>query len=210
VLIKAGGKYNKNGFIFEEPAIDVYDRIIGGENYNLKKKYQFYDTKPDTADYIVSMAHIKKEHTILEPSAGRGALIFAINRIFPDKLVYCYEMMPINIKYLGKIHTACFLGENFLNDRAHTYDRIIANPPFSNNQDIDHLKKMYNRLNLGGKVVSVTSTHWQHSTGKKETEFRDWLGSKDYKVIYLPKDAFKGNGANVETRLIIINKHDNL
>jgi hypothetical protein len=41
-LIKAGGVYKKNAFVFEEPAADVFDRILKGEEYALKKKVSVF------------------------------------------------------------------------------------------------------------------------------------------------------------------------
>ena len=39
---------------------------------------------------------IHENDTVLEPSAGRGALIKAIHRACPSVTVECYELMPEN------------------------------------------------------------------------------------------------------------------
>ena len=93
---------------------------------------------------------------ILEPSAGRGALIKAINKVLPDKIVDCYEIMELNKTFLNKIPTANLIGSDFLRfNITNLYDKIIANPPFRNNQDIDHIRKMFSCLKEGGNIVPL-------------------------------------------------------
>ena len=57
--------------------------------------------------------------------------------------------------------TGTFMGDDFLNPSewatAFKYDRIIANPPFTKNQDIDHVMQMWNFLKPGGRIVSIMS-----------------------------------------------------
>ncbi|HZK96540.1 MAG TPA: hypothetical protein VFC67_20230, partial [Prolixibacteraceae bacterium] len=92
-----GGKWKGGkiaGFVFNEDPTDLLAQIAGGESRNLKKEYQFYATPPAIADWLVELAGIKPDHKILEPSAGQGAIINAINRILPTQRVYWYELMP--------------------------------------------------------------------------------------------------------------------
>jgi 16S rRNA G1207 methylase RsmC len=86
------------------------------------------------------------------------------------------------------------------------WDRIIANPPFSKNQDIAHIRKMYNSLKSGGKMVSISSKHWRISSGKKEKEFEKWLKEVKAIVKEIPPGEFKESGTMVETLIIMITK----
>ncbi len=98
------------------------------------------------------------------------------------------------------------LNNDFMEYVGSGFDRIIANPPFSKNQDIDHIMKMYDCLGEGGRLVSIASTHWQISENKKETEFRAWLKKLKADVREIEAGAFKESGTTVKTVMIILNK----
>ncbi len=206
-----GGKWKGNkimGFVFPTDPTELLNQIAGGDKRNLKKEFQFFGTPDALADELVILANIQKEHTVLEPSAGQGAIIKAIQRHLPKSVDYC-ELMPINQTFLNKIPFTTMVCEDFLNipfNCTNFYDRIIANPPFNKNQDIDHVRKMYEVLKIGGRLVSITSTHWQSSSNKKETEFRNWLDKVEAVIQEVPAGTFKESGTNIKTCILIIDK----
>lgn len=205
-----GGKWKGAkimGFVFPVDPTEMLNEIAGGKKINLKKDFQFFATPPALCDKIVSMASINEKHSILEPSAGDGAIVKAINREIPNKIVDCFELMGVNRTILEKNPNVNLIGNDFITEQVdRKYDRIIANPPFTNNQDIDHLYKMYDCLKDGGRVVCITSTHWQNSSNKKETEFRKWLTNKGAKTEDVSSGQFKESGTMVPTVIIVINK----
>lgn len=210
-----GGEWKGNkvqGFVFQTDPTDLLYEIANGEKRNLKKEFQFFATPDSLADELVFEAQIEPNHSILEPSAGQGAIVKAINRVFPNTKVYCYELMPINQTILTKISEVEFIGEDFLNpDGSHIaqqfqFDRIIANPPFSKNQDIDHIREMYNCLKLGGRLVSVSSESWVTGTQKKQIEFKNWLSEIGADILDIEKGTFKESGTMVGGKIIVINK----
>lgn len=211
-----GGKWKGGktfGFVFPSDPTELLEQITNGEKRNLKKEFQFFATPEQLAEKLVSMAEIENHHSILEPSAGQGALVKAVNKLLSTKKVYCYELMPVNQTFLKKIETVELIGEDFLNpnnlniNQQRVFDRIIANPPFAKNQDIDHIKKMYDRLKPGGRLVTISSKHWQHSSNKKETEFKQWLNDVDASIEEIEAGAFKESGTVVGGLIITINKN---
>ena len=143
----------------------------------------------------------------MEPSAGRGAIIKAINRKFTNQIVDCYELMELNHSFLDKIKTANLIGGDFLKfNITNKYDKIIANPPFRNNQDIDHIRKMYSCLKEGGRIVTITSKHWEHSQNKKEIGFRDWVSALNGEMFPIEAGVFKESGTEIETCILILDK----
>ena len=114
--------------------------------------------------------------------------------------------MPQNQPALLAVEGVVYMGENFLEECDDKYNRIVANPPFTKNQDIDHVMKMYECLLPGGKLVSITSEHWELSQNKKETEFREWLSEVNAIIDTIDKGAFKTSGTMVGGKIIIINK----
>lgn len=205
-----GGKWKGGkvaGFVFPHDPVDLLAQISNGEKRNLKKEYQFFATPDMLADKLVELAELRETDSILEPSAGQGAIIKAIQRKFPQKEVSCYELMPINQSFLIKMHNVNLLGDDFLaNNSRGSYDRIVANPPFTKNQDIDHINMMWKLLRPGGRMVSMASVHWRHSTNKKEKLFKEWLYEIDAAIIDVPAGTFKESGTTIETVIIVIDK----
>lgn len=208
-LLNAGATYKKNSFVFPNDAEPYINRLMGGDKVNIKKEFQFFGTSDDLADEVVFQAQIEPFHKILEPSAGQAAIVNAIVRVFPSLWVDCCELMDINQDVLAKHSNVHFICEDFLKipkQYIGYYDRIIANPPFSKNQDIDHIYKMYECLKPGGRIVTIASKHWLQSTKKKETAFREWLDKLHADIEEVPAGAFKESGTNIATCIIIINK----
>lgn len=205
-----GGKWKSGkvkGFVFEEDPTELLAEIASGTKRNIKKEFQFFATPDDLADYVLDQVALNDWDDVLEPSAGQGALVKAIARVNPNIIVDCYELMPVNRKFLEKIPTANLVGDDFLNnDHTKKYDVIIANPPFQKNQDIDHILEMFERLKPGGILFSIASTHWIYTKNrKKEEEFYEWINEVGG---YEELDAglFKESGTNIATALVIIDK----
>ncbi len=214
-LVGIGGKWNRKekAHVFPNDPSELMGRVKDGENINLKKDYQFFETPRELADRLVEYADLERHHHILEPSAGRGAIVNAILREVETPIISMCEAMPENIDYLRKSYIApgmsIFTETDFLTvepSKYGGYDRVIANPPFAKNQDIDHVYKMYDMLNSGGRLVSITSMHWQISSNKKETKFRKFLKEVGAKTEKIERGAFKGSGTMVGGLIVVIDK----
>lgn len=197
-----GGKVK--GFIFDRE-INSIDELLGNNN-KLKKEIQLFETPEEIADKLVELAELKENDIILEPSAGRGRIIKSIQKVYKGTINYC-EINEVNRDYLLKIDNINFINDDFLStNNDFKYDKIIANPPFNKNQDIQHILKMYDSLNVGGVLVSVSSNHWRLCDNKKEKSFREWLNSINYKIIDLNSGDFKESGTMIKSCIIIIRK----
>ena len=220
-----GGKW-KGGkvfaFVFDENPEPYLKKLIGGDDVNLKKQYQFFATPQELAEKMAYLLEPENHHSILEPSAGQGALIQAVHRITPDVVVDYFELMPINRDKIEAknilmqktalgIYPARCIGFNFetfegTKEAVKKYDRIIANPPFSKGQEIVHIKNMYKTLNRGGRLVSVISNSYNANSTKKYEEFREWLEAVNADIEEIEAGTFKSSGTMVATNLLIINK----
>lgn len=202
----SGGKVQ--GFVFPFNAERVFSILHDGKRCKLQQDFQFFETPPDMADWLVMLSGgISDDDIVLEPSAGRGSLIKAIHRSNPHVIVYCYELMPENKEFLQNMENVRILGDDFMRGEHSEYSKIIANPPFSNNQDIDHVRMMYVLLKKGGTLASITSAHWELSNEKKCTDFREWLSSVQGEVLEIQQGEFKSSGTSIQTRVIIIRKN---
>lgn len=210
---EAGGKWaggKVQGFTFDFDATRVASVLMQGKRCNLQQDFQFFATPPEVADWLVSLAgDFSPDCKVLEPSAGTGAIIDAIHRVQPDVVVDCYELMPENKEKLSKLDHIRLLGDDFTQaEHPSEYDLIVANPPFSKNQDIRHVMQMYHDLKPGGTVAAITSRHWQQASEKACKDFRAFLEEVSAQVYEIEEGAFKKSGTGVGTIAIVINKQE--
>lgn len=208
---EAGGKWTGGkvqGFTFAFNATRVASILMKGERCNLAQDFQFFETPAEIADWLVSLVgEIGAGMRVLEPSAGRGAIVKAIHRVCPEVTVDCYELMPENREFLQTMQNVRVMGENFEEERAtYQYDVIVANPPFSKNQDIQHLRRMYAWLKPYGVVAAITSTHWVLGQEKACIDFKEWLDRVDAHTYEIGEGQFASSGTKVNTMAIVITK----
>lgn len=220
VLVLIGGKWTKGikppdgwkmkgAHLFSENPTDLLETVILTEEVtDTKKEFQFFETPRRVALQLVDMADIEPKHVICEPSAGAGAIIKAIHEVHGTRqTVQCFELMEANRKKLAQIAGVQILGNDFLEARGR-YDRIVMNPPFSLQQDIDHVMHAYNLLAPKGILVSVMSPSWTFRDNKKSVEFRNFIkgGVKDEEVIDLPEGEFQSSGTMIRTCIVKLRK----
>lgn len=207
---EAGGSWQSGkiqGFTFPFNPERVFSILKEGKRCNLQQEYQFFETPAEVADWLVMLAGgIHENDTVLEPSAGRGALIKAIHRACPSVTVECYELMPENREFLHSLDNVIILDEDFTKDSVGSYTKIIANPPFSNNQDIEHVRIMYKLLEKGGTLAAITSSHWKIASEKKCVDFRNWLEEVHGEVFEIGAGEFKESGTSISTMAVVIKK----
>lgn len=205
VLESIGGKWNRKekGHVFNKDVSSLLeDIILTGEYTDAKKEYNFFPTPREIAERLIEMAEIKPGDLLLEPSAGHGA----IADLFPvqnEKLLI--ELNEYNCEVLkekGYSVVQC----DFLDTCLKDIDKVIMNPPFTRQQDIDHIIRAYNSLKTGGILVSICSTSPFFRDNKKSIEFREFLESVDAEVFDLPEGTFKESGTMIATKIIKIRK----
>ncbi len=198
-LMAIGGKWNrkKQAHIFDYyPGYKIEEILLTGEYTDAQKEYQFFETPDDLAKGLIEMANIQPGETVLEPSAGRGAIWKFIGYPVCD----CVEINKENQLYANEIDMP-LVGSDFL-DFHDKYDVIIANPPFSRQQDIDHITHMIELANRC--VVSVASQSVMWRTNKKSVEFRELVAEFGGTIKSLPEESFASSGTNVNTCVVYV------
>ncbi|NVB43554.1 methyltransferase [Pseudenhygromyxa sp. WMMC2535] len=86
------------------------------------------------------------------------------------------------------------------------YDRIVMNPPFERQQDVEHIERALGMLAPGGRLVAIASAGLQHRSDNKTERLRKKLLELDGSIRKLPAGSFKASGTAVETVLVIVDK----
>lgn len=171
-------------------------------------EYQYYPSPGWLIKLMILRAQVSAHDIILEPSAGDGRVLEALRAHTSARtIIECCELMPEHRARLMS-HGWDVVANDFLDlDRYARYTRIIANPPFTRGQDIEHIKHMYRLLCHGGRMVSLMSAHYLDAYVEPFVSFREWL---DEEVMarqeVLSRSAFKELGIDVKTVLITIDK----
>ena len=168
----------------------------------LQQKGDINFTPPEVVERMVELADIDSRSRVLEPSAGIGNIADKVREVTDD--VDVIEQMS-NFRELLKLKGYRLIGCDFLEFSGDAeYDAVIMNPPFSNNQDIDHVLRAYECVKDGGVLVSITSPHWTFANDKKSKGFREWIDTQDYFTEHLRGGTFEATG--VASEIIVIRK----
>lgn len=166
------------------------------------KKFQFYPTPKEVAEYLVELADIQESDSILEPSAWKGAILDCIDEKYN---LHALELNAENYKELWKYNKFNWIimqWDFMIYENPVKYSKIIANPPFSKSQDVKHILHMYELLEEWGRIVSVASSSIQ----TREWKLYDELRALNPEFIELPEWSFKESGTMVNTIIVVINK----
>lgn len=202
-----GGKWDRKSkcHIFDESVDveDVFNQVIEtGEAIAVFKKIQFFETPDSIIDIMLEHAQIEPGMLVLEPSAGKGAI--AKKLMDAGAAVDACEIHKPFCKILSQLNIVLREG-NFLGYMAiPSYQRIVANPPFAKQQDIDHVSHMVDCLLDGGILVSVLAAGFTFRKNSKVTNLKTKLDRKcQWQTHCLPEGAFKQSGTNVNAILLV-------
>jgi protein-L-isoaspartate O-methyltransferase len=150
------------------------------------------------AERVIDLAEIPvadPDLRVLEPSAGTGALIEAMN--FCGGTLVAVEINVSLAESLRQRFQAVDVRcSDFLscNGDLGTFDRIIMNPPFQNGADIEHIEHARKFLKPGGRLVAICAN------GPRQ---RERLMSEADEWIDLEPGTFKESGTMVNAALLV-------
>ena len=200
-----GGKWSRKdgGHTFKADPRPSVDGLL--ENGVLEiERDGFFETPKAVVDRMLELVPITERNFILEPSAGMGAI--AKNLPGERGMITCVEKNEDRAEYLDQYGFPTYCADFLEWEPGLTFDRIYMNPPFENMQDVDHVKRAYELLETGGKMVSVMSSSPFFRQDKKAVDFVDWLSKKGGYSEPLPAGSFKESGTGVNTVLVVISK----
>jgi phospholipid N-methyltransferase len=167
----------------------------------------YFPTPTAVIEAMLDRAALEPGMMILEPSAGSGNIADAIREQFPAVQIHCFELNQ-KLAELLRLKGHCVEGNDFLVDEqvARIYDRVLMNPPFERQQDIDHVRKAYRALKPGGRLVTIMASGFESRQNHKSAEFRAWLDEVEATWEDLPDGSFKASGTGVRTRLVVVDR----
>jgi hypothetical protein len=187
------------------------------------KRYGFFPTPDAVADRVIRVAPLYRGPdepalTVLEPSAGTGNLARRcatfVRHEWGDKAkervsrslahqVDCVEIQPDladSLRAEGiyrKVYGCDFL--SLSPETTGLYDRVVMNPPFDRERDIDHVMHALGFLKPNGCLVAIMSAGTEFRETRKSIAFRGLMKSMGARFDDLPTGSFASVGTYCNT-----------
>lgn len=205
VLVNAGGAWNRKAgcHLFPgDPRPKLGLALESGELADEKQELGMFFTPPALADLVARVASVRGR-TVLEPSAGRGALLRPCLALGAAE-VLAVEIHPENCRHLAGVIAsaqvpAALEEADFLSlEPEQRFDRVVMNPPFSRGEDLRHVARARCWVKPGGRLVAVIAGNLDRQPLKNL--MADDLGSLER----LPDGSFTDAGTGVRTALLTL------
>jgi predicted RNA methylase len=216
VLSALGGKWDKRirGHVFANGLGDqLTEALAAGHAVDERKANEQFFTPQWVADKMAEI--VRPGQHVLEPSCGSGVLIraaVAAGAVFISAVEGHKQLAEQMAAWMIANHDTVTGGvwwEDFMEWRpkaALPIDIALMNPPFSKCQDMRHVRRAFDFVRPGGKLVSVMSPHWKFAVHREAEEFRAWLDAVGYRWEQLPEGTFKESGTAVGSGLLYLSK----
>lgn len=167
----------------------------------------FFPTPTAVAEQMVELAGVVPGMKVLEPSAGNGNIAQALQAAGAEVEV---AELSSSLREVLEAKGFTVVAQDFMELTEGAYDAIVMNPPFSNNQDIEHVRHAYTLLKPGGRLVAIVGEGAFFRSGKTEEAFRDWLDDQGADVERLPEGTFTDrklmNTTGANARMVVLEK----
>lgn len=206
VLEIAGGKWNRKtqSHLFDGDASEIMDQIIlTGTIQDKKQELGFFPTPLAVIERLIEKAEIHNGDSILEPSAGSGAILRVLRQRFPlNRLVACEidESRTEIVNMATRVHYGDFLDLRSVSNETGMFDRIIMNPPFAKNVAPAHVLHATTFLKPGGRLVSVMPS----SVTFRSDALNKAIRADAVEIEPLPENSFTESGTNVNTVIVTL------
>lgn len=170
---------------------------------------QFYPTPDWLAIQMVEAANIMPSDYVLEPSAGKAAILKYIADKTPKYTAV--ELNSNNTKWLRthgyRVNQMSF-ETYYKNNNGKLFDKVVMNPPFSEKRDLIHTIMAYNLLKPGGILVGLVAENSLYYNRPITRNFINFFKSVGGVTREVPHGTFKESGTLVDIAMLIIPKVD--
>lgn len=165
----------------------------------------YFPTPAALVARMIDAAQLRPGMRVLEPSAGSGAISEAVRAAEPSAVLHCAEKWNtlaeiLTAKGFDLVARDCLEME----PSAGRYDRILMNPPFEKGQDAEHVRKAFDLLAPGGRIVAIMSAGTFQRSDAKAAGFRAWLDVIGGSMEQIEAGAFKVSGTGVASAFVVI------
>lgn len=186
--------------------IESFYTVVETGEWNRPQDYGYYPTPDWLVAKMIEVADVAVNHRVLEPSAGKGAILKQIKKkVFNTAQLAICEILPENqaeLKKLGfEVDEANFLDL----DCGPLFDRVLMNPPFSKSQALLHVRHAITMLKPGGKLVSIMPSSIMQRQDRLHREVRAEI-MRHGSMHPLPEDTFSESGTSVRTVMVTYQK----
>jgi len=211
-----GGKWTRGvkGHVFDhDPTGEIDNVVSAGCWVDVKKSLDQFYTPTALAERVVKHADVKG-HVVLEPSAGSGQLAHEC-MAQGAKDVFCIEIDPSKVhahlsSFPGAIvgdflRCGAIEGQAFVGGG--NFRRIVMNPPFSREQDAEHVLHAYDKfLAKRGILVAIMSAGMRFRQTAKAKAIRKLVEDGAGTMVDLPEKSFQESGTLVRSVLVTLVK----
>ncbi len=154
------------------------------------------DTSHHIRTRLIELADLEYNDMVLEPSAGAGFIVNAIEEKVALQNIWMVELNESNHiwltqKFSGYIPKSQIIHGDYLKEYINlpSFDKIIAVPPYMDNVDCRHISCMFANLKPGGRLLSLTYPGWVTGNFSIQSNFRKFLSGKDYRMEFIEDDS---------------------
>jgi len=161
--------------------------------------HQLFQTPAPIAAQLVALLALRGGERVLEPSAGLGRILDALQPCQPSEVV-AVEMAPQCAGELFRQNRegVRIMQRDFLTvdpEETGLFDAVAMNPPFTMRSDVRHINHALTFLKPGGRLAALCL-----NTPHREKAFRAMSSA----WIELPEGTFAKEGTYVPTVLMLI------
>ena len=201
IFEKATGRFKDCYFEFdsEVEAREMFERLLAGDDINVKKSLQYYPTTEEAAAEFLAGVDLSGK-VVFEPNGGEGFLVRKAYALGAShvKSAEIYTKFHPALRDAG----AEIIGEDLLSvtaDDIADVDAVLMNPPFTGGLDVKHVMHVLDIIQGRVDVYAIMSAAVKHSPHKCYVQFREYLNSIGVEPTEIMAGAFKDSGTNVST-----------
>lgn len=193
---------NAQYFEFPMEAEELLEQLQAGKRPKFKRDSHFFYTPARVVDEMCNLHILIGPHRILEPSAGQGHLIEAVNafvNLEPEKHDWVtIEPDEVNRQILTEKGYPPVHDDLMTWETDERFEVCYANPPFKH--DTDHVEKIVSLLAKSGSAILVLPESWPYRTKRnKELMLQFEEQFESVMIKKMPSEAFKETGTVVNT-----------
>lgn len=210
VLAELGGKWMRKvkAHVFADDPTERLNDVINAGEIVTAASLGFFATPVAIVKRLIEVAAIKPGECVLEPSAGDGAIVRELLAV--GAKVTCCEYDKGRSEKLRALPVWVCCGDFLAVSMAVQPDAVVMNPPFARQQDIDHVRKAFSYLKLGGRLVSVMGAGVLFRQDAKARAFREWVAAQGGQFETLPEGSFAESGTGVRTVIVQLTRREHV